>query len=52
MQQRKWDHSVDQWMEERLWKRVPSHIASPHFFWFLGFICGTVFSFTLIYLIR
>lgn len=39
-------------MENKLWKRVPSHIASPHFFWFFGFICGTAFSFILFSIIR
>lgn len=52
MQHRKWHHSVDQWMENKLWKRVPDHIASPHFFWFFGFICGTVFFFILFSIIK
>ncbi len=47
-----WRHSVDRWMEDRLWSRVPAHISSPHFFWFFGFICGTIFSLVTIYIIK
>lgn len=48
----KWHHGVDQWMEDKLWTRVPEKYATPHFFWMLGLICGVTFSFILMWFIR
>jgi hypothetical protein len=47
MMRHKWIHPLDQWLE-RVWARVPPHVASPHFFWFFGFICGTLFTTLLV----
>lgn len=52
MKPRKWDHSLDQWLEDRVWSRVPDSLASRHFFWFFGFICGTLFSALILAILR
>ena len=48
----RWVRGVDQWMEDNLWTRVPAKYASPHFFWFFGFICGTLFALFIMSLVQ
>jgi len=41
---KKWEHSIDEWFENKVWTKVPPKYSSPHFF-LLTWALVWVFSF-------
>ena len=42
MEGQKWKWSLDQWLEDKVWVKVPKEVATPHFFFVLGFGAATI----------
>jgi len=50
MKKQKWIWFIDQWLEDKIWTQVPEEVASPHFFFLLGFLSGIVTLIILFYI--
>jgi len=42
MIKKKWKWMVDQWLEDKIWTKVPKEHQSPHFFFLLGFVTAMI----------
>jgi len=49
MEKIKWKWRFDQWMEDSVWVKFTGKYQSPHFFFMLGFISGSIFLIILFY---
>lgn len=42
MERQKWIWPVDQWLEDKVWTKVPKEYATPHYFFLLGVLTTSV----------
>jgi len=42
MKRMKWHWAFDQWLEDKVWTKIPKQYHSPHFFFVLGFITDSL----------
>ncbi len=48
MRKQKWNWAIDQWLEDRVWNKVPKEYATPHFFFVLGFVTALILFFVIL----
>ena len=42
MKKQRWDWKIDQWFEDKVWTKVPVDLATPHYFFLLGFASSII----------